>query len=129
MAEELTTVSRYLWLHEALVASSLLEAAGIPSCLQDANIIRLNWVYANAIQGLRVQVPVTRVEEARAVLSSNTVFEDMPSPDPCANCGAKSSHLVHPGRRLTFLTWLLIGFPLWYPRAVWKCIQCGVALH
>lgn len=129
MAEELTTVSSYLWLHEALVVSSLLEVAGIPSYLQNANIIRLNWVYANAIQGLRVQVPVTRGEEARAMLSSNTVLEDMPSPDPCANCGARSCQLVHPGRRLGFLTWLLIGFPLWYPRAVWKCVQCGVALH
>ena len=129
MAEGLTTIARYFWLHEALVASSLLEGAGIPSCLQDANLVRLNWMYVNAIQGIRLQVPVTRANEAWAVLSSDPVtFEDMPS-DSCENCGAESCRLVHPGRRATFLTWLVMGVPLWYRRPVWKCIYCGVAAH
>jgi hypothetical protein len=55
MAEDLATVGRYFWLHEALVAAGLLESAGIPSCLQDANLVRLNWTYVNAIQGIRLQ--------------------------------------------------------------------------
>ncbi len=126
MAEALTTVGRYFWLHEALVASSLLEAAGIPSCLQDANLVRLNWMYATALQGIRLQVPITHANEARAVLSSEAAtFEDMPSSDGCANCGAASCRLVHPGRRATFLTWLFLGVPLWYRRPVWKCDHCG----
>jgi hypothetical protein len=108
------------------VASSLLEGAGIPSALQDANLVRLNWMYANAIHGIRLQVPITHANEARAVLASDPVtFEDMPSEDACENCGAESCRLVHPGRRATFLTWLVIGFPVWYQRAVWKCNRCG----
>jgi hypothetical protein len=127
MAEALATIDRYFWLHEALVASSLLEGAGIETCLPDANLVRLNWTYANAIQGIRLQVPVARANEARAMLRSDPVtFEDMPSPDPCSNCGAASCQLVHPGRRATFLTWLLTGFPLWYQRPAWQCNHCGV---
>ena len=127
MAEDLATIGRYFWLHEALVASGLLEGAGIPSCLQDVNLVRLNWTYANAIQGIRLQVPVARANEARAMLRSDAAtFEDMPSPDPCTNCGAESCQLVHPGRRATFLTWLLTGFPLWYQRPAWQCNHCGV---
>jgi hypothetical protein len=127
MAEDLATIGRYFWLHEALVASGLLEGAGIPSCLQDATLVRLNWMYSNAIQGIRLQVPVARANEARAMLQSDAVvFEDMPSPDPCTNCGAESCRLVHPGRRATFLTWLLVGFPLWYQRPVWQCSHCGM---
>src|SRR6478672_5859994 len=64
MAEDLITVGRYFWLHEALVASGLLEGAGIPSCLYDANVVRLDWLYVNAIQGIRIQVPIARAEEA-----------------------------------------------------------------
>jgi hypothetical protein len=128
MAENLTTIGRYFWLHEALVASGLLEGAGIPSCLQDANLIRLNWTYANAIQGIRLQVPVARANEARAMLRNDAAtFEDMPSPDPCTNCGAESCRLAHPGRRATFLTWLFMGIPLWYQRPVWQCNHCGVS--
>jgi hypothetical protein len=128
MAEDLATIGRYFWLHEALVASGLLEGAGIPSCLQDANLVRLNWTYANAIQGIRLQVPVARANEARAMLRSDAAtFEDMPSPDPCTNCGAESCQLVHPGRRATFLTWLLMGVPLWYQRPVWQCNHCRVS--
>jgi hypothetical protein len=127
MPEALTTIGRYFWLHEALVASSLLEGAGIPSCLQDANLVRLNWTYANAIQGIRLQVPITHANEALAVLTSDPhTFEDMPSSDPCENCGAESWRLVHSGRRAIFLTWLVIGVPLWYRRPVWKCNHCGV---
>ena len=130
MDEDLTSIGRYFWLHEALIASGLLEGAGIPSCLQDANLIRLNWLYANAIQGIRLQVPTARANEARAVLRSDAVtFEDMPSPDACANCGAESCQLVHPGRRVTFLTWLIVGVPLWYQRPVLKCSHCGMAEH
>jgi hypothetical protein len=66
MADELTTIGRYFWLHEALVASGLLEGAGIPTCLQDVNLVRINWMYANAIQGIRLQVPLARANEARA---------------------------------------------------------------
>lgn len=127
MADDLITVGRYFWLHEALVASSLLEGAGIPSFLQDANIVRLDWTYTNAIQGIRLQVPITHANEARAVLTSDPVtFEDMPSSDPCENCGQESCRLVHPRRRVTFLTWLVIGIPLLYWRPIWKCNHCGV---
>ena len=127
MTDDLATIGRYFWLHEALVASSLLEGAGIRSYLQDANLVRLNWMYANAIQGIRLQVPVGRANEARAMLHADAVtFEDMPSPDACTHCGAEMYQLVHPGRRATFLTWLLMGIPLWYQRPVWQCNHCGV---
>ena len=105
MAEVLTTIGRYFWLHEALVASSLLEGAGIPSYLQDVNLVHLNWLYANAIGGVRLQVKMTHANEARALLTSDDVtFEDMPSSDHCENCGTESWRLVHRGRRATFLT-------------------------
>jgi hypothetical protein len=130
MTEHLTTIGTYFWLHEALVASSLLEGAGIPAYLHDTNLIRLNWMYVNAIQGIRLQVPIARANEARAVLHSDGVmFEDMPSPDPCTNCGGESCQLVRPGRRVTFFTWLVVGVPVWRQPPFWKCSGCGLALH
>ena len=40
---------------------------------QDANLVRLNWTYVNAIQGIRLQVPAARANEARAMLFSEAV--------------------------------------------------------
>jgi hypothetical protein len=130
MAEHLTTIDTYFWLHEALVACCLLEGAGIPARLRDTNLIRLNWMYVNAIGGIRLQVPIARANEAHAILHSDAVtFEDMPSPAPCTKCGAESCQLVRRGRRVTFFTWLVIGVPLWLRPHFWKCNRCGALLH
>ena len=43
----------------------------------------------------------------------------------CPECdGLDISRMVR-GRRVAFLSWLVIGFPLWRPRSTWRYSQCG----
>ena len=129
MTDVLITIGRYFWLHEALVARSVLDAEEIPSWLQDSNLVRLDWMYANAIHGIKLQVPTEFADEARAVLSdASRVFDDMPASEPCSHGGSKEFALIHRSRLATVMTWLVIGIPLWYRRSIWKCSECGQAV-
>ncbi|HEX5357992.1 MAG TPA: hypothetical protein VFW93_17450, partial [Aquabacterium sp.] len=44
-------------------------AAGIPSCVADANLVQAHSWMANAVGGVRVQVPASFVERAKQVLA------------------------------------------------------------
>ena len=68
-------VARYFERTEAVVARSALEAAGIPAHLADENITRLAWFYSLAIGGNRLFVPEERLQEARALLATNSRLE------------------------------------------------------
>ena len=111
------------------MARSVLEGEEIPSWLQDSNLVRINWLYANAIHGIRLQVPTELADEAKAVLSdASSVFADMPASEPCSHCGSEEFALIHRARLATFMTWLVIGIPLWYRRSIWQCSECGQAV-
>ena len=61
----LTTLSD---LNEAFILRSMLEASGIPAFLPDENTCQVDWMYINAIGGIRVQIPEGCEEEAKVVL-------------------------------------------------------------
>jgi hypothetical protein len=55
-APELVKIRQYLSVHEALLAKSVLDSAGIPCFLGDQNIIRLDWLLSNALGGVKLLV-------------------------------------------------------------------------
>lgn len=57
MTENLVTIGRYNTPYEANMVKSLLESAGIPAFVADEHIIGMNWLYSNALGGVKVQVP------------------------------------------------------------------------
>lgn len=62
------TVATYLQLHEATLARLRLQAAGIDAELADTGIVGANPFLANAVGGVKLQVPKEAAERARAVL-------------------------------------------------------------
>jgi hypothetical protein len=50
------TIRRYLWPHEAQLARSVLDGAGIDAVVQDQYLAQADWLYVQAIGGLRLQV-------------------------------------------------------------------------
>ncbi len=68
MEQRLVTVSRFLSPLEADLALSRLQAEGVPSFLQDANTVSINWLYAPALGGIRLQVPCEWEAKAREIL-------------------------------------------------------------
>jgi hypothetical protein len=56
---------------EALLASSVLDSAGVKHYLGDENLIRMDWLYSNVIGGIKLWVRQADAESAAALLDQN----------------------------------------------------------
>jgi hypothetical protein len=55
----------------AYVDKSVLDAAGIRCFLQDANIVRMDWLWSNAMGGIKLVVNEADAEDAKSILDAN----------------------------------------------------------
>ena len=133
MVGELVTIASYRDLPEALLAQGKLRSAGIESVLADDNIVRLDWLWANAVGGIKLRVREEEVADAVELLeepipdsfSPEQVGEDYPQPQ-CPHCESLDVTFENAARRYTFLSWLLLGIPLPFGRKErWRCGHCG----
>ena len=62
-------VRRYRDMPQAFVEKSVLEDAGIECFLQDDNVVRMDWLWSNAMGGIKLVVRQKDVEEAESILS------------------------------------------------------------
>jgi len=61
----------------ALVDKSVLDAAGVPCFLQDANVVRMDWMWSNAIGGIKLVVSEADVQDAAKILDSR--LDELPA--------------------------------------------------
>lgn len=126
MSEKLVTIGSYSTPFEANMVKSQLESAGIPAFIVDEYTIGMNWLYSNALGGVKVQVPETLVSEAKEFLATEVeppaTNED--STATCPECGSKNIEDFL-DKRGSFFTWLLLGLPLLIPSMKKKCSNCG----
>jgi len=130
MSDNFVTVRAFSMPWQADVARTALETQGIPVSVADANTVGVNWLYSNAIGGVRVQVPEEFAKQAIEILSSQVESIDVPAEEEddtvtCPRCGKHKTTIVRKGRRWAFLSWLLAGFPLFYPPKMYQCKDCG----
>jgi Putative prokaryotic signal transducing protein len=119
------TIATFSKPEEAHLFRTRLEAAGIPAFVQDENFIQMNWLYSNAIGGVRVQIADDDVDAAKEFLAAD-------SPQPCPDsddvvCPACASNHTAPDelpRRIAFLGMLVVSFPLLFTRHRWRCSSC-----
>jgi len=62
------------------MAKSILDSAGIESFLADENVISMNWLWSNALGGVKLQVRKTDVAVASELLEQ-TLSEAAASAD------------------------------------------------
>ena len=93
MPEALLTIGAYSTWFEANLVRSELEAFDLHPILADAHTVNVNWLWSNAVGGVKVQIPVSEAEEARRILESGPA-----EPEPelesnedasCPVCGSK----------------------------------------
>ena len=65
----MVTIATCSKVEEAHLLRMRLEAAGIPAWLRDENTIQWDWLYLNALGGVRVDVADEDAEAAKAVLA------------------------------------------------------------
>ena len=131
MSDEYTTAVAFSTLWEAEVAKSKLEAEGISAFLKDGHTVNMNWLFSNALGGVKVQVANEDLIGAREILSdifNLDTHEEADTGDtaPCPRCGNENTK-YQISKRWTFLTWVLCGIPLIWPRKNLSCNRCGYA--
>lgn len=132
----LVVVAAFTSVHEAHLARSVLEAAGIETTIADEHLVSMTWTYSNAVGGVKVLVQADRLEEAKSLLESGAIVDlppasssygetDTGGSDTCPRCGSREFESRLPGKRFAILSWLLIGVPLASPRRRRYCRKCG----
>ncbi len=131
--ESITTLRRYRDQAEALLARSVLESAGIECLLLNENTIRNDWLWSNLLGGIRLQVAVSDLEAAEAVLSQPIPAHialageaDYEQPQ-CPHCGSLDVGFNNFDAKVRATSILLLGFPLPSPvqKDYWHCENCG----
>ena len=134
---QLVTIRTFSQAMEAHIVRSRLEAEGIQSFVADEHTVDANWLYSNAIGGVKLQVHRADVPQVQEVLARQTgglepdalVGEGQPSEDQpsvtCPHCGSDQVHYVRYARRALYLSWVLLQFPLPFLRRRWECRECG----
>lgn len=128
MPDQLVTIGSYSTPYEANLVRGELEAFEIDATLADENAISLNWLWSNALGGVKVQVPESKVTEALGVLGTERSDEpdgrDVPQTTLCPSCGSSNTHYFL-DKRGSFLTWLLLGIPVMPAVSKKECADCG----
>jgi len=131
-SETFVVVRAFTSVPDAHVARSVLDAAGIPSRIADEHLVAADWLYSNAIGGVKLLVTDERAVEALAILDATATEVELPpdlggadATDRCRACGGEAFELVIQGRRWAALSWLLAGIPFIPVRRVYHCRSCG----
>jgi len=96
MSAEFVTIATYRTLPEAEAARLHLESEGYTTFLADAEIVAMDWLLANAVGNIKLQVPPDQAEGATASLDNAHIkskdreqqFEDDATSE-CLSCGAE----------------------------------------
>ncbi len=156
-ASELVVARAFSHIHEANLAWSALDAAGVAARVTDDNTVAADWLLSNAIGGVKLLIRAEDLTKASEILASTASVSDvgpddvgpvvlgpddigpedvapfqMPDAEDsedavCPSCGGRQFVYVTSGRRLSALTWLIIGFPLVPVRRRERCAECGQA--
>lgn len=139
--EELETLRVFDNYVTAHIIKSRLEVEGVFCVLKDENTITMNWLWSNALGGIKLQVKSSDFLRAEQILQDQeTLFKenkDSPgfweedteqlNPDNriCIYCGSKNTRKIEYEKRPAFLMVLLLGFPLLFQSKKWHCFHCG----
>lgn len=121
----LITVASFSKPEDAHLLRMRLEAGDVPAFIQDENLVQLDWMYSNAIGGVRVQIWEEDVERAHEILDEEPE-EATPADWPhCPRCDSVETAPDEVPRRVSYLMVLLAHFPFVYARNQWKCRECA----
>ncbi|MDW6094280.1 DUF2007 domain-containing protein [Vibrio rhizosphaerae] len=127
----MVVIARFSFPHEAQIAKASLDCAGIASYIADEHTVNTQWLYSNAMGGVRLMVAEDDAEEAIQILNSDfsqSVDHELVTEsvkDVCPHCGSADLFAFTKGKRPAFLVFLLLGFPLFFYQHGYKCHRCG----
>jgi hypothetical protein len=129
MGERLLTVASFSTAPEAYLAKNRLDSADIYAMIVDEHTVGINWLYSNAVGGVKVKVFEKDLVQARAILEMNAPESESKSAlsngwGVCPVCGSENVE-YYSDKRGPFLTWLTLGFPILPVRKKLRCLSCN----
>ncbi len=148
MTENLVTIASFRDLYDAQLAKIRLESAGLEWFFADEATVHADWLYSNAIGGIKLQVRKADVQRALDVLARDSIDEDFAEKaiqeevesSVCPRCGSENiAYYSRPEAAVTlflllaiipcaitisYVFWFLAILPLLLPEAKWGCEDC-----
>jgi len=127
------TVGWYWSPIDAWMLRNRLADEGIDAFVIDEFAASTYWLYANAIRGIKVQVPSNQLPMVQQVLArgKSNIFaqgSDVPADadqPTCSNCGSSELYRERFSVRFVFLFWIVFGVPIPVPSSATECFDCG----
>jgi len=126
---ELVTIRQFRDLPEALLAKGSLESAGIECFLADENLVRLDWFISNFIGGIKLNVRVADVENARKILDE-PILEGLYvqgvglyQQPRCPKCQSLDVNFQELDRPIAYIS-AFLRLPIPVQRPAWRCHGC-----
>jgi hypothetical protein len=126
---ELVTIRQFRDLPEALLAKGSLESARIECFLADENLVRLDWFISNFIGGIKLNVRVADVENARKILDEPILeglyvqgvgLYEQPR---CPKCRSLDVNFQELDRPIAYMS-AFLRVPMPVQRPAWRCHGC-----
>lgn len=116
---------------QADIVRGRLEAEGIPAILGNRHLVAADWMYAQALGGVRILVPREFVSEARAIIADIDsgqfldADEKLRQEDICSDCGSILGRKTSSSWKFALSSLhLLLPIPLPFRKNVFYCPQC-----
>ena len=128
----LVVVRQFVDVPSALLAKSVLDSAEVDCFLADANTVRMDWLYSNAIGGVKLVVREEDVESVNQLLEQSPVNEfDVPDvghfeQPRCPRCNSAEASYQGLQRNLAYGT-IAVGLPIPIAHTAWHCAACNYA--
>lgn len=118
------TVASFSKPEEAHLLRMRLEAGGVPAVVLDENMVQTDWMFSNAVGGVKVVIEEGDAEAAREILDAPAA--DLPGDRPvCPACASTNTAPDELPRRIAFLSMILVNFPFLFAKHRWRCADCG----
>ena len=114
--------------YEAQIAKSQLHAFGISARIENEHTINMDWLYSNALGGVRLLVLESDIEEAKQLLDQDysDAVDDIFNIDhpKCPRCQSSEIIAYTKGKKPAFIVLLLFWFPLSKLEHGYRCQSC-----
>jgi hypothetical protein len=128
---KLVVVTKFSFPLDANIAKANLESIGIPAFIADEHTINMQWLYSDAMGGVRLFVPEQHYDEALEMIEADfsSVVDVVPEPEleseQCDICSSLNVRAITKGKQPAFVIFLLLGFPLFFYQHGIQCRDCG----
>jgi hypothetical protein len=138
--QNLVTIRTYDNYITANIVRERLDFQGIYAVIKDEQTVTMNWLWSNAIGGIKLQVLEQDVEKATEILQKDeSTYEAQTESDAftsedktiynpnnkiCIYCGSKNTNPIQYDKNWAYTALLFLGFPIAKKSNKWHCFHC-----